>query len=193
MPIATAECGCGAPVAAPPVATQTYRLDYQTVYDERQVTAERVSYETVYDTKTYTVQKPVWETQTRERRYTVQKPVWETQTREERYTVMKPVTETVIEDRSYDVTRDIVETASREELGTVVVSGDGIAKVEGLPSAMANELLEFSNGTRGIALNLDIHQRSDGELRQRLGRSALELLGVLPPSLPLPLPAGAGR
>ena len=50
------------------------------------------------------------------------------------------------------------ETASREELGTVVVSGDGIAKVEGLPSAMANELLEFSNGTRGIALNLDIRE-----------------------------------
>ncbi|MCB0891140.1 MAG: F0F1 ATP synthase subunit alpha, partial [Propionibacteriaceae bacterium] len=43
------------------------------------------------------------------------------------------------------------EAASREELGTVVVSGDGIAKVEGLPSAMANELLEFENGTRGIA------------------------------------------
>ena len=40
------------------------------------------------------------------------------------------------------------ETSSREELGTVVSSGDGIAKVEGLPSAMANELLEFENGTR---------------------------------------------
>jgi beta-lactamase class D len=31
-----------------------------------------------------------------------------------------------------------------------------------------------------FALNLDIHQRSDGELRQRLGRSGLEQLGVLP-------------
>ena len=50
------------------------------------------------------------------------------------------------------------ETSSREELGTVVVSGDGIAKVEGLPSAMANELLEFENGTRGIALNLDVRE-----------------------------------
>ena len=50
------------------------------------------------------------------------------------------------------------DTAAREELGTVVVSGDGIAKVEGLPSAMANELLEFENGTRGIALNLDIRE-----------------------------------
>ncbi len=50
------------------------------------------------------------------------------------------------------------ETAGREELGTVVVSGDGIAKVEGLPSCMSNELLEFENGTRGIALNLDVRE-----------------------------------
>ena len=45
--------------------------------------------------------------------------------------------------------------AERTEVGTVVSSGDGIARVEGLPSAMANELLRFENGTQGIALNLD--------------------------------------
>ncbi len=56
------------------------------------------------------------------------------------------------------VTNFSTEVASREELGTVVVSGDGIAKVEGLPSAMANELLEFENGTQGIALNLDVRE-----------------------------------
>jgi len=50
------------------------------------------------------------------------------------------------------------EIASRDEVGTVVTSGDGIARVEGLPSAMANELLEFSNGTLGIALNLDVRE-----------------------------------
>jgi F-type H+-transporting ATPase subunit alpha len=50
------------------------------------------------------------------------------------------------------------DTASREEVGTVVTSGDGIARVEGLPSAMANELLEFENGTLGIALNLDVRE-----------------------------------
>lgn len=33
-----------------------------------------------------------------------------------------------------------------------------------------------------FALNLDIRQRADGAARQRLGRAALELLGVLPPS-----------
>ncbi|MGW6199083.1 F0F1 ATP synthase subunit alpha [Kribbella sp. NPDC055110] len=47
------------------------------------------------------------------------------------------------------------ETAA-EEVGTVVDAGDGIAHVEGLPSAMTNELLEFEDGTRGIALNLDV-------------------------------------
>lgn len=50
------------------------------------------------------------------------------------------------------------ETAVREEVGTVVTSGDGIAHVEGLPSAMANELLRFENGTMGIALNLEERQ-----------------------------------
>jgi F-type H+/Na+-transporting ATPase subunit alpha len=50
------------------------------------------------------------------------------------------------------------EGASREEIGTVVEAGDGIARVEGLPSAMANELLVFENGVRGLALNLDVRE-----------------------------------
>src|SRR5712691_4099192 len=50
------------------------------------------------------------------------------------------------------------EGASREEVGTVTECGDGIARVEGLPSAMANELLEFENGVRGLALNLDVRE-----------------------------------
>jgi F-type H+/Na+-transporting ATPase subunit alpha len=45
---------------------------------------------------------------------------------------------------------------SREEVGTVADAGDGIAHVEGLPSTMTNELLEFEDGTLGVALNLDI-------------------------------------
>ena len=50
------------------------------------------------------------------------------------------------------------EGAAREEIGTVVDCGDGIAHVSGLPSTMANELLEFEDGTRGIALNLDVRE-----------------------------------
>ncbi|MBE1484791.1 F0F1 ATP synthase subunit alpha [Plantactinospora soyae] len=45
---------------------------------------------------------------------------------------------------------------SREEVGTVADAGDGIAHVEGLPSTMTNELLEFEDGTLGLALNLDV-------------------------------------
>jgi F-type H+-transporting ATPase subunit alpha len=47
---------------------------------------------------------------------------------------------------------------SREEVGIVTDTGDGIAHVEGLPSAMTNELLEFPGGVRGVALNLDVHE-----------------------------------
>src|SRR5512144_1204615 len=48
--------------------------------------------------------------------------------------------------------------ASREEIGRVADAGDGIAHVEGLPSVMANELLQFEDGTLGLALNLDVRE-----------------------------------
>jgi F-type H+/Na+-transporting ATPase subunit alpha len=46
---------------------------------------------------------------------------------------------------------------AKEEVGTVVDTGDGIAHVEGLPSVMTQELLEFTGGVLGVALNLDEH------------------------------------
>lgn len=49
-------------------------------------------------------------------------------------------------------------TTSRDEVGWVVEAGDGIARVEGMPSVMANELLEFENGVLGLALNLDVRE-----------------------------------
>ena len=59
-----------------------------------------------------------------------------------------------------DALKDFVKSyepakASRAEVGHVIDAGDGIAHVEGLPSAMANELLKFADGTLGLALNLD--------------------------------------
>lgn len=48
--------------------------------------------------------------------------------------------------------------AESEEVGHVALTADGIARVEGLPGAMANELLEFENGTRGLAMNLEEHE-----------------------------------
>ncbi|MFI6981495.1 F0F1 ATP synthase subunit alpha [Embleya sp. NPDC050154] len=50
------------------------------------------------------------------------------------------------------------ETAAREEVGTVTEAYDGIAKVEGLPSVMTNELLKFEDGTLGLAQNLDVRE-----------------------------------
>jgi F-type H+/Na+-transporting ATPase subunit alpha len=47
---------------------------------------------------------------------------------------------------------------TREEVGHVTEIGDGVARVEGLPSTLANELLEFPGGTLGIAMNLDIRE-----------------------------------
>src|SRR6476659_9955805 len=49
-------------------------------------------------------------------------------------------------------------TAAREEVGRVSETGDGIARIEGLPSCMANELLRFENGQVGLALNLDTRE-----------------------------------
>jgi F-type H+-transporting ATPase subunit alpha len=50
------------------------------------------------------------------------------------------------------------DATSTEEVGIVAECGDGIAHVEGLPSTMANELLVFEDGTRGLALNLDVRE-----------------------------------
>ncbi|MGF0117649.1 F0F1 ATP synthase subunit alpha [Promicromonospora sp. Marseille-Q5078] len=50
------------------------------------------------------------------------------------------------------------EGAVSEEVGRVTVAADGIAYVEGLPGAMANELLRFEDGTLGLALNLDVRE-----------------------------------
>src|SRR5262245_3742581 len=60
-----------------------------------------------------------------------------------------------------DALRDYVESfkatsADREEVGRVILTGDGIARVEGLPHTMTNELLEFSGGVLGLALNLEV-------------------------------------
>jgi F-type H+-transporting ATPase subunit alpha len=63
-------------------------------------------------------------------------------------------------DQIRDALKDFVDgyqpaNAGRDEVGYVIDAADGIAHVEGLPSAMANELLKFADGTLGLALNLD--------------------------------------
>src|SRR3989337_1961133 len=49
-------------------------------------------------------------------------------------------------------------SVERGELGRVIEAGDGIARVSGLPGAMANELLEFPGGVLGLAFNLDVDE-----------------------------------
>src|SRR5699024_5266228 len=48
--------------------------------------------------------------------------------------------------------------ASREEVGVVTDTSDGIAHISGLPSVMSNELLEFAGGVKGVALNLEARE-----------------------------------
>jgi F-type H+-transporting ATPase subunit alpha len=50
---------------------------------------------------------------------------------------------------------EYIPTVGTEQIGRVVEVGDGIARVSGLPGAAVNELLEFEDGTLGLALNLD--------------------------------------
>jgi F-type H+-transporting ATPase subunit alpha len=50
---------------------------------------------------------------------------------------------------------DFDPTVTAEQVGRVVEVGDGIARVSGLPEAKVNELLEFEDGTMGLAMNLD--------------------------------------
>ncbi|MGO3795590.1 MAG: F0F1 ATP synthase subunit alpha [Pauljensenia sp.] len=45
-----------------------------------------------------------------------------------------------------------------EEVGHVTETADGIARVDGLPGAMANELLRFADGTLGMAMNLEVRE-----------------------------------
>ncbi len=45
-----------------------------------------------------------------------------------------------------------------EQVGRVLSTGDGIARVSGLPGTLANELLDFGNGVFGMAMNLDEHE-----------------------------------
>src|SRR5215831_12699559 len=50
---------------------------------------------------------------------------------------------------------DFRPEVEKRQVGRVLEVGDGIARVSGLPDVAVNELLEFDNGSAGLALNLD--------------------------------------
>ena len=51
--------------------------------------------------------------------------------------------------------RNYSKETKQDEIGYVISVGDGISKVHGIDKCKANELLEFANGTYGMALNLE--------------------------------------
>ena len=51
--------------------------------------------------------------------------------------------------------RNYSKKTEEDEVGYVISVGDGISRVHGLDKCRANELLEFTNGTYGMALNLE--------------------------------------
>ncbi len=54
-----------------------------------------------------------------------------------------------------DQIRGFGSTVETTNVGTVVTAGDGVATIHGLSNVMYSELLEFANGSAGIALNLE--------------------------------------
>ena len=79
--------------------------------------------------------------------------------------------------------RDYEKTVEIQEVGTVLSTGDGIARVYGLDKVAAGELLEFPHGIFGVALNLEednvgtalfgeTHMIKEGDTVKRTGRIA---------------------
>ena len=54
-----------------------------------------------------------------------------------------------------DQIKNFGQEAEVSEVGQVLSVGDGIARVYGLDNVQAGEMVEFENGTRGMALNLE--------------------------------------
>ncbi|HUP72526.1 MAG TPA: F0F1 ATP synthase subunit alpha [Acidimicrobiales bacterium] len=76
------------------------------------------------------------------------------------------------------------------QVGRVLEVGDGIARVSGLPGAAVNELLEFEDGTLGLALNLD--EESIGAVILGEGSDIQEGAPVLATGRILSVPVGDG-
>src|SRR3970040_1320778 len=79
--------------------------------------------------------------------------------------------------------RDYDKTVEVQEGGTVISTGDGIARIYGLDQVAAGELLEFPHGIYGMALNLEednvgaaifgeVHLIKEGDVVKRTGRIA---------------------
>src|SRR5512135_144901 len=99
--------------------------------------------------------------------------------------------------------RDYEKTVEVQEIGTLLSTGDGIARIYGLDKVAAGELLEFPHGIYGIALNLEednvgaalfgeTHMIKEGDTVKRTGRIAevpvgKELVGRVVDALGAPI------
>ncbi|HVO92211.1 MAG TPA: F0F1 ATP synthase subunit alpha [Terriglobales bacterium] len=99
--------------------------------------------------------------------------------------------------------RDYEKTIEIQEIGTVLSTGDGIARIYGLDKVAAGELLEFPHGIFGVALNLEednvgaalfgeTHMIKEGDTVKRTGRIAevpvgKELVGRVVDALGAPI------
>ena len=99
--------------------------------------------------------------------------------------------------------RDYEKTVEIQEIGTVLSTGDGIARIYGLDKVAAGELFEFPHGIYGIALNLEednvgaalfgeTHMIKEGDTVKRTGRIAevpvgKELIGRVVDALGAPI------
>ncbi|KAF3663426.1 hypothetical protein FXO38_10634 [Capsicum annuum] len=91
---------------------------------------------------------------------------------------------TIRADKISNIIRECIEQYNREvkivNTGTVLQVGDGITRIHGLDEVMAGELVEFKEGTIGIALNLESNNvgvvlMGDGLLIQE--RSSVKTMG----------------
>jgi F-type H+/Na+-transporting ATPase subunit alpha len=99
--------------------------------------------------------------------------------------------------------RDYEKTVEVQEIGSVLSTGDGIARIYGLDKVAAGELLEFPHGIYGVALNLEednvgaalfgeTHMIKEGDIVKRTGRIAevpvgKELIGRVVDALGQPI------
>ena len=82
--------------------------------------------------------------------------------------------------------RNFGQEAEVSEVGQVLSVGDGIARVYGLDNVQAGEMVEFDNGTKGMALNLEADNvgvvifGSDAQIQEGSGVKRTETIVDVP-------------
>ncbi|MDC7243627.1 MAG: hypothetical protein PQJ44_06800, partial [Sphaerochaetaceae bacterium] len=102
--------------------------------------------------------------------------------------IQKQIEESIDASIQESIDKEIDKTLDIDDIGTVLQVGDGIARIYGLEDVMAGELLEFDEGTVGIALNLE--NDNIGAVLMGDGRDILEGSTVLATGRIAQIPVG---